>query len=374
MLSYLKILLYPFSMLYGLIMWIRNRLYDNGALTAVEFEIPTIAVGNLSVGGTGKTPHVEYLIRLLKQFMPIATLSRGYNRRTKGFVLAGPNTTAAEIGDEPMQFHQKFPDISVCVGEERMLAIPELLGERPYIATVLLDDAFQHRSIKPGLNIMLTDYSRLFTRDHIVPFGRLREGRNGYHRADCIIVSKCPPTLSTADQAALRKEIAPLPHQQLFFTSLQYGQQYPMLPLASLPPVSADTTILLVCGIARPEPLVQHLKENYRQVFLLPFADHHYYTNGDLEKIQRELEDLPGQQKLIVTTEKDAVRLSLLQEQITARNWQIAIIPVEISFLFDEQVSFNNYIFDYIQRKYTETEGAPAYHTGQLPDTKDAIE
>ncbi len=182
----------PVFLLYGLVLWIRNRLYDNGVLTSVEFDLPVIAVGNLSVGGTGKTPHVEYLIRLLKGPYNIATLSRGYNRRTKGFLLAKADTTAADIGDEPMQFHRKFPGITVCVGEERMLAVPELLGERPETQVILLDDAFQHRSIKPGLNLMVTDYSRLFTRDHVVPFGRLREGRKGYHRANGIIVRQMP--------------------------------------------------------------------------------------------------------------------------------------------------------------------------------------
>ena len=211
MLNYLKILLYPFSLLYGLVMWTRNRLYDNKVLNAVEFDLPVIAVGNLSVGGTGKTPHVEYLIRLLKDRFHIATLSRGYNRRTKGYLLADENSTASQLGDEPMQFHQKYPDISVCVGEERMLAIPQLLMERPDTQTILLDDAFQHRSVKPGMNIMITDYSRRFTKDHVVPFGRLREGRKGYERANCIIVSKCPPHLSETEKNAIRQEINPLP-------------------------------------------------------------------------------------------------------------------------------------------------------------------
>ena len=199
--QYLNYLLYPFSLLYGLVLWIRNRLYDNGVLTSVEFDLPVIAVGNLSVGGTGKTPHVEYLIRLLKDHYKTATLSRGYNRKTKGYLLAGPQSTAADIGDEPMQFHRKFPEVTVCVGEERMLAVPQLLGDQPDTAVILLDDAFQHRSIKPGLNLMVSDYSRLFTRDHVVPFGRLREGRKGYHRANGIIaVSYTHLTLPTTER------------------------------------------------------------------------------------------------------------------------------------------------------------------------------
>ncbi len=347
--QYLNYLLYPFSLLYGLVLWIRNRLYDNGVLTSVEFDLPVIAVGNLSVGGTGKTPHVEYLIRLLKDHYKTATLSRGYNRKTKGFLLAGPQSTAADIGDEPMQFHQKFPDVQVCVGEERMLAVPQLLGDEPETAVILLDDAFQHRSIKPGLNIMVTDYSRLFTRDHVVPFGRLREGRKGYHRADIIIVSKCPATLALAEKEAIEREIAPLPHQQVYFTTLQYGEPYPMLPGGPAQP-ARDTAILAACGIARPEPMVQHLLQNHANVHLLAFPDHYYYTQKDLDKMKLELDQLDGAQKVIVTTEKDAVRLQLLQERITAMQLPVMVLPVEVAFLFDAAGSFNSHIFDYVAK------------------------
>lgn len=349
MLKHLKILLYPFSLLYGLVMWVRNRFYDTNVLTAVEFDLPVVAVGNLSVGGTGKTPHVEHLIRILKDKYRVATLSRGYNRRSSGYLLADAASTAAQLGDEPMQFHRKFPDIAVCVGEERMLAIPQLLGERPETEVILLDDAFQHRSVKPGMNILITEYSRRFTKDHVVPFGRLREGRKGYERANCIIVSKCPPQLSVTEKAAIRQEIKPLPHQQLFFTSLKYGELYDMF---SGNPVTApaDTTVLLVCGIARPEPLLQQLKESYKNVFLLPFPDHYYYSVPDLEKINRELSNLPGSHKLVVTTEKDAVRLQLLEDRLRPMNIPIAVMPVEISFLYEEGESFNNYIFTYVDQ------------------------
>lgn len=344
---YLNYLLYPFSLLYGLVLWIRNRLYDNGLLTSVEFDLPVIAVGNLSVGGTGKTPHVEYLIRLLKGHYNIATLSRGYNRKTKGFLLAKENTTAADIGDEPMQFHQKFPDITVCVGEERMLAVPELLGDRPETQVILLDDAFQHRSIKPGMNLMVTDYSRLFTRDHVVPFGRLREGRKGYQRANGIIVSKCPPALGRQEQEKIRAEIQPLPHQQLFFTTLRYGRPLDMLT-GETAEIPVDAGILVACGIARPEPLVQHLLQQYKNVHLLSFPDHYYYTRKDLDKIRLELDQLDGERKVIVTTEKDAVRLHLLREQIGQMQLPFMVVPVEVAFLSGEEESFNSFIFDYV--------------------------
>ncbi len=354
MLKYLSILLYPFSLLYGLVMWIRNKLYDKGLLTAVEFDIPTIAAGNLSVGGTGKTPHVEYLIRLLKEHFQVATLSRGYNRRTSGYILADEHTTAADIGDEPMQFHDKFPDIHVSVGEERMLAIPQLLMDEPGTQVVLLDDAFQHRSIKPGMNVMITEYNRRFTKDHVVPFGRLREGRQGYSRANCIIVSKCPPNLSLAEKQAIEKEINPLPHQQVFFTTLQYGAMYDLITHEPVQ-VAADTTVLLTCGIARPEPLLEKLRSSYDQVFLLPFPDHYYYSEKDIAKIRKELDDLPGKNKIVVTTEKDAVRLHLLKKTLTEQNLHMAVMPVEIAFLFGAQETFNNFIFDYVSRYYPAT-------------------
>ncbi|UYQ95275.1 tetraacyldisaccharide 4'-kinase [Chitinophaga horti] len=347
MLRYLSSILYPFSLLYGLIMWVRNRLYDKGVLTAVDFDLPVIAVGNLSVGGTGKTPHVEYLIRLLKDHFRMATLSRGYNRKTKGFYLADEYSTAAEIGDEPMQFHQKFPGISVCVGEERMLAIPQLLMERPYIQGILLDDAFQHRSVKPGKNIMITEYSRPFFRDHVVPFGRLREGRSGYQRADVIIVSKCPDNLAVPEKEQFLKDINPLPHQRVFFTSLRYGALYNMLDGEPVH-LDAGENVLVVCGIARPEPLVQHLQTRFSKVYLLPFPDHYYYSRKDLEKMKLELERTEGSPKIIITTEKDAVRLHLLRDIIKELQLPIAVLPVEISFLFNEADSFNNYIFDYV--------------------------
>ncbi|MGX5818996.1 tetraacyldisaccharide 4'-kinase [Chitinophaga lutea] len=346
---YLSYLLYPFSLLYGLVLWIRNRLYDGGMLTSVEFDLPVISVGNLSVGGTGKTPHVEYLIRLLKDRYRVATLSRGYNRKTRGYLLAGADSTASDIGDEPMQFHRKYPDVTVCVGEERMLAVPQLLGDRPETQVILLDDAFQHRSIKPGLNLMVTDYSRRFTRDHVVPAGRLREGRKGYLRADAIIVSKCPPALSEQEKTAITREIDPQPHQQLYFTTLQYGSPFPLLPEgpAAIPP---GASVLVACGIARPEPLVQHLLQSHTNVHLLAFPDHYYYSQKDLEKMKQELDALEGSDKVIVTTEKDAVRLQLLADRIRALQLPLMVLPVEVQFLFGAAGSFNNYIFDYVER------------------------
>lgn len=358
--QYLSLLLYPFALLYGLVLWVRNRLYDAGMLSSVEFSVPTIAVGNLSVGGTGKTPHVEYLIRLLKDRFRVATLSRGYNRKTKGYLLAGPGSTASDIGDEPMQFHLKFPEVTVCVGEERMLAVPQLMGDRPETEVILLDDAFQHRSIKPGLNLMVTDYSRLFTRDHVVPAGRLREGRKGYHRANGIIVSKCPPDLSAAEKENIRREINPLPHQQLFFTALQYGVPADLLTGGAVM-IPENARVLVACGIARPEPLVQHLRQKHRHVSLLSFPDHYYYNRSDLEKIRLELGHMDGDGPgYIVTTEKDAVRLSLLRDLIANMQLPFTVIPVEVAFLFGESPDFDRFVLEYTENALLAANEDPA--------------
>jgi tetraacyldisaccharide 4'-kinase len=338
--------LYPLSLLYGVITWARNRLYDQGVLTEIEFDIPTIAVGNLSVGGTGKTPHVEYLIRLLSSQYHVATLSRGYNRETRGYLFAGEHSTARTIGDEPMLFHLHY-DVAVGVGERRALALPQLLMDAPDTEVVLLDDAFQHRSIKPGLNIMVTEYRHLFTRDHIVPFGRLRESRAGYQRADCVIVSKCPGNMSSQQRKQLREEIRPQAHQQLFFTHLKYGSCYEMLS-GEREHILPDTRVMVVCGIADPAPLLDYLATLARDVRLLRFPDHHYFTADDLDRIEDGLSQLGDGFKMIVTTEKDAVRLALLEDQLVSRKLSLYVMPLEVAFLFSEKDIFDEYIFNYV--------------------------
>jgi tetraacyldisaccharide 4'-kinase len=213
-----KLLLSPLSLLYGAGISFRNWAYRRGILRGIEFSVPVISVGNLSVGGAGKTPHIEYLIRLLDPYLNIATLSRGYRRKTRGFLVVQPDNGVEEVGDEPLQYARKFPDVMVTVAEERAFAIPEIVGRRPDIELVLLDDAFQHRAVKPGLNMLLTPYDTPFTRDYLLPSGRLREWRSGYERADVIVVSKCPAQIDREAADALAAEIAPLQHQRLFFS------------------------------------------------------------------------------------------------------------------------------------------------------------
>ncbi|MGH2645863.1 MAG: tetraacyldisaccharide 4'-kinase, partial [Chitinophagaceae bacterium] len=316
-------------------------------LTEIHFDIPTIAVGNLSVGGTGKTPHIEYLIRLLQQHYYVATLSRGFNRTTQGYLFADETSTALTIGDEPMQFYHQFPDIAVGVGERRGLALPQLLMDAPDTEVVLLDDAFQHRSIKPGLNIMITEYSRLFTKDFIVPFGRLRESRKGYVRADCMIVSKCPADMNADSRQKVRKEIKPLTHQQLYFTALRHGSCYNFLT-GETEPILPDTGIMVSCGIGNPQPLLDYLVTQSKEVKLLRFPDHYYYREDDLDKMQDGLSQLTSSYKMIITTEKDAVRLRLLKEKIKLVKLPLFVIPMNVYFLFNEAETFNQYVFDYI--------------------------
>ena len=217
----IRILLFPLSLLYWLVIWIRNRLFDKNVFKSTSFNLPIICVGNIAAGGTGKSPMVEYLVKNLRDNYKVATLSRGYKRKTAGYALATESSNALEIGDEPMQFHIKFPDVAVAVGEERMVAIPQLLHDRPDTAVIILDDAYQHRTVKAGLNILLTEYSNLYTEDWYLPTGDLRDERSSAKRADIIVVTKCPSTLSNDEKEAVRAEIAPLPHQQMFFSTIR---------------------------------------------------------------------------------------------------------------------------------------------------------
>ena len=249
-----RILLLPFSLLYWLIIAIRNWLYNKKIIRSTSFGLPIICVGNLAVGGTGKSPMVEYLVRLLKDQYKVATLSRGYKRRTKGYALADDESTALEIGDEPMQFHIKFPDISVAVGEQRLEAIPQLLHDRPGTQAIILDDAFQHRAIKAGLNILLTDYSNLFTRDFYLPTGDLRDLKSEYKRAEIIVVTKCKPDLTVNEKEKITREIRLQNGQTIFFAAIEYGQPYHILNHSGFP-LTENTEVLLVSGIANPRPI-----------------------------------------------------------------------------------------------------------------------
>jgi tetraacyldisaccharide 4'-kinase len=344
-LQLLRYLLLPFTLLYGSIVWLRNRLYDSGFISSVSFDIPVIAVGNLSTGGTGKTPHIEYLIRLLQYEYKVATMSRGYKRKTRGFLIADTSANAVKIGDEPMQYHLKFPALVVSVAEDRMTGIPSLLMNRLDTEVVLLDDAYQHRSVKPGLNILITDFSRPFYNDFILPYGSLREGRAAYKRADIIVVSKCSSSLSPKEADVIRESINPLPHQQVFFSTIKYGTAYHFFDQSFAE--FKGKNVLLVAGIARPEPLVAHLEKEATKVHLLEYPDHHFFTERNFEEIKDTVKNWDND-CVIVTTEKDATRLHLRSELMRAIPVPIIVLPIEVRILLDQQNEFDTIVRNFV--------------------------
>jgi tetraacyldisaccharide 4'-kinase len=343
-----KILLAPFSLLYGIGISLRNFFYRKGLLKGMEFNLPVISIGNLSIGGTGKTPHIEYLIRLLKDYINVATLSRGYQRKTKGFLEVQPNFSAEQSGDEPLQFARKFRDILVTVGEDRSFAIPKIVQNHPGTQAILLDDAFQHLSVKPGLNIMLTDYNRMFTRDYLLPSGRLREWRSSYQRADVIIVSKCPKNLSEEERDKILEEIKPFPHQQVFFSYYEYGNPYYMFNPQQRFGLQEDWDVIVICAIAGTDYLLDYLNSRVNSVKALEFEDHHYFTKYDLGKLEQGFSNLPSDKKVIITTEKDAMRLELHREFLLQKKLPILSLPVEVAFLFGEGPKFDGLVKDYL--------------------------
>lgn len=364
--------LLPLSWLYGLGVGIRNKLFDLGWLRSRQFDLPVICVGNLAVGGTGKTPHTEYLIRLLQQYgLHPAVLSRGYKRKSQGYVLAHKESTAGEIGDEPYQMKSKYPGIRVAVDADRCHGIGELLKlEQPAVDAILLDDAFQHRYVKAGLNILLTDYHRLFSDDSLMPAGRLRESASGKSRAQIIIVTKCPDEINPIDFNLIGKQLCPFPYQSLFFTRLRYGGMYPLFPEAKRRgedvSLKGDEEVLLVTGIASPGPLAAEIRSrlsNEANLHQLIFGDHHDFSSKDLQQIKEHFRKLDGRNRLIVTTEKDAARLKqhpALDEELKPF---IQVLPVEIEFLRNQQDLFNQNVIDYVRKNP---------RNSSLPERKDA--
>ena len=341
-----RILLFPFAILYWLVILLRNWFYDKQWIKSAEFGLPLICIGNLSVGGTGKSPMVEYLIRLLHNDYRIATLSRGYKRKTKGYALANESTTAIDIGDEPMQFHRKFKDVAVAVGEERLEAIPQLLHDKPETQVIILDDAFQHRAIKAGLNILLTDYGNLFTRDFFLPTGDLRDAKASYTRAEIIIVTKCRPDLSIEEKEEIIKEIEPVKGQKIFFSTIAYGVPY-HISHRSFYQVDENTEVLLVTGIANPRPLKNFLEERIQTYYMMHYNDHHIFSIDDWRDIKKRFESIEAKKKIILTTEKDAMRLLKFSQEIDGMPFYV--MPIEHKFLFGEEADFLNAVTGFIE-------------------------
>jgi tetraacyldisaccharide 4'-kinase len=336
----LRILLLPLALLYGLGVSARDLMYRIGVLRSVRFDLPVISIGNMSVGGTGKTPHIEYLMRWLHSYIHVAVLSRGYGRATEGFRTVSMSDTAREAGDEPLQFKRKYPEIPIHVGESRALGIPEMIKRNPETQCVLLDDAFQHLAVTPGLNILLTEYARPFTRDWLLPSGRLREWRAGYRRADLIIVTKCPPDLTAAQRQAMLYDIDPYPRQQVFFSHYQYSTPYLLMQPDRRFELTPETDVLLISAIANTDYLLQYLSKQVRTVHTIEHEDHHYFDDGDLSELLRRFAAIQGTNKIIVTTEKDATRLELHRDFIWKNNLPIVVLPVEVAFLEEDEVAF----------------------------------
>jgi len=336
----IRFLLFPFAVLYDGITRFRNFLFDKNILKSTSFDTPIIAVGNLSVGGTGKTPQIEYLIRLLKNNYNIAVLSRGYKRKTKGFILADKNVTAEDIGDEPLQFFKKFDDISVAVDADRTNGIQNLLQEKqPDV--ILLDDAYQHRKVKAGYYILLTKYNDLYSNDFLLPTGYLRESKKGAKRANTIIVTKCPKNLSNKEQENIKKRLKIKQNQSLFFTTIAYNKVLKGVQSKDINDLK-NQEFVLVTGIANPNPLLEYLNTKNLNFIHIPFPDHHHFSNKDLEKIKGVFENIKSEGKVILTTEKDYVRLENKLDDLY-------YLEIKSEFL-DKNEEFNTEIQNFIKR------------------------
>ena len=349
--------LLPLSWFYGLGVGLRNMLFEMGALKSKKYDVPIISVGNITVGGTGKTPHVEYLIELLKDHMNVAVLSRGYKRKSRGFVLADKDTPMTQIGDEPFQMKQKYPDIIVAVDGNRRRGIEKLIeGETGKKADIiLLDDAFQHRYVKPGINILLVDYHRLVIYDELLPAGRLREPVKSKDRADIVIITKCPKDLNPMEYRVITKAMKLYPYQQLYFSTHEYDTPRLVFPemadgkeIKSLDELK-DKSILLLTGIASPQQMEHDLAPYTSQLTPLTFGDHYAFKKKDVERINELFASLSGQ-KLIITTEKDATRLLTTEGLSDEVKKHLYVLPIHISMMQNQTDDFNNNIFKYVRK------------------------
>ena len=344
----MKKLLLPISLIYSFVLYIRHKLFDWGILKSKSYDIPNICIGNLNLGGKGKTPHIEYLVRLLSDKYNIAVLSRGYGRKTKGFILANSSHTHEDIGDEPLQYFKKFSNISVAVDEDRCEGMERLLQEENPPQVVLLDDAYQHRKIKSGLNVLLTDYYYLYSKNYLVPAGGLRDIKAAAKRADIIVVTKSPEVLTPYYKKDVEESLKPLPHQKLFYSYIEYQEFQPLSKCSFNTNIKEAKTVLLLCGIANTYSLEDHIKRKYNTISNIKFNDHHNFTEKDIDMIIEKYNSLIGKNKVIVTTEKDAMRLINSSYISKFDNIPIYTIPIKVKFHKEENNSFDDEILRYV--------------------------
>lgn len=344
----MKKLLLPLSFIYGLVVGIRNFMFKIGILSSRRFNIPIICIGNITVGGTGKTPHTELIIEALKENFRVACLSRGYKRKTSGFMIVTEQSTPSEVGDEPLQIKRKFPDIIMACDRKRVRGIEKLLAMPEPPQVIILDDAFQHRYVQADKNIVLIDYNRPVTEDFLLPAGRLREGTRALKRADYLIVTKCPKTIQPIQCRILSKHLAIKPYQKLFFTALSYGDIQPLFPNNAIHPIDEECHILCLTGIAQPQPYIEYLHTLTPHITTLQYPDHHTFSSRDIQHIIQNFNNINSERKYIFTTEKDAMRLS-------SNTWPeemkpcIFYIPVKPLFLKEEE-AFLNELKEYVRK------------------------
>jgi len=351
--KYLRWLLFPFSLLYGIAVILRNYCYDAALLKSTSFNKPVISVGNLDAGGAGKSPMTEYLVRLLKDNYKLATLSRGYGRKTQGYLTATATATATNLGDEPAQFKTKFPDITVAVCEKRVEGIEKLLPEHDVI---LLDDAYQHRAVTPGLSILLFDYHRLGEPHLLLPAGNLREPFSGRWRAQIIVVTKCPAILSDEEKSEAAQRIEPLPYQKVFYSHIAYQHLTTMSGEITHWCVDHDMTVFLLTGIANPKPLLQHLSGYTSGIVHHNYPDHHPFTPKNIAKLAAEFSACKTQKKLVVTTEKDAQRLqqSWFNGALPGgQDLPVFVLPIKTEFCGESGQEFDQLIINYVREHST---------------------
>lgn len=353
----LRILAYPFALIYGLITALRNKLFDIGILPVTEFRnVRLIGVGNLAAGGTGKTPHVEYIVRLLKLNYNVATLSRGYGRKTSGFLVAEKSMTTADIGDEPKQFRNRFEEsVVVAVDGNRVRGTEKIMEQFPETDIIVLDDVFQHRRIKPGLQIMLTDYTNLYYQDQVLPTGYLREFKSGSKRADIIVVTKTPEMFSPLERKRIMKEMRAEAYQKIFFSTIRYGNLVPLFAESEEQSMCREKcfkegySIVLMTGIANAHSLEYYLKDKVQELIPYKFRDHHEFSASDLLGLQELFSKIKNDRKIILTTEKDAMRLDKPELRDLLNKMPIYYVPIEIGFHDKDEEEFNAQILNYVR-------------------------